>query len=444
MKKVKILLISPTGLDKDGQPIVQKKTYLPGLTMPQLSAYTPKDKFEIKIISETSQPIPWDEHWDIVGLTGMGGAGVVRGYQIGDYFKAKGSIVVMGGIAITLFDEEWTRPHCNVIIKGEAEDTWPRFLDDYLNGNIQETYQMVKVPDVTTFPIPDYSGFDKNYYGFWRPVQATRGCPFPCTFCSISSFFKRSYRKRPVEQVIRDVRAAKASNSKYVAFIDDNIGVDFNYCKELWTALIPEKIIWISQCSLQIAKNDEMLQLAYDSGCRILSFGVETINEASLVHVDKEWNEIENYDKAFANIRKFGIEISTEMILGLDGDDETVFDKTYDFLIRNQIALPRMYILTPVPGTPMHAQLESEGRIFDYDIQKYVGGSAVFHPKGMKAETLQAGYWDLYRRLYSTSGIFKRLKSNPAGLNTFMRMFVLGTNVVYRNHIMRGITPGIV
>lgn len=443
MVKTRILLISPTGLDSKGQPIIQRKTYLPGLTMPQLAAITP-EHFDVTCVSETSEPIPWNEKWDIVGLTGMGGAGVIRAYQIGDTFRKKGSLVVMGGIAISLFDEEMTRPHTDVIITGEAEDTWPRFLNDYLKNDVKPLYKMEKVPDVTSFPPPSYHKFNAKYYGMWRPVQATRGCPFPCTFCSISEFFKRSYRKRPVEQVIRDVRVAKANGSKYIAFIDDNIGVDFNYCRELWKALIPEKIIWASQCSLQIAKEDEMLKLAYDSGCRILSFGVETINEASLTHIDKEWNDPRNYEKAFSNIKAHGIEISTEMILGLDGDDETVFDKTFDFLMKNKIALPRMYILTPVPGTPMYKQLMKEGRIFDHDFQKYVGGSAVFHPKLMTAKTLQEGYWNLYRRLYSTKNIIKRLKGNPANLNTYMRLFVFGTNMIYQDHIKRGITPGIV
>ena len=443
MRKPRILLISPTGLDKKGNPIVQKKTYLPGLTMPQLAAFTP-DNFEVTCVSETSEPIPWNEEWDIVGLTGMGGAGVTRAYQIGDEFREKGSLVVMGGIAISLFDENMTRPHTDVIIKGEAEDTWPRFLKDYSNNDVKPSYNMEHVPDVTSFPPPSYQKFNAKYYGVWRPVQATRGCPFPCTFCSISEFFKRSYRKRPVDQVIRDVRAAKASGSKYIAFIDDNIGVDFKYCRELWTALIPEKIIWISQCSLQIGREDEMLDLAYQSGCRILSFGVETINEDSLTHIDKEWNEPNNYEEAFANIRSHGIEISTEMILGLDGDDETVFEKTFQFLMRNKIALPRMYILTPVPGTPMYDELMEEGRIFDHDYQKYVGGSAVFHPKKMSAETLQKGYWQLYKKLYSTKNILKRLKTNPAKLGLYMRAFVFGTNLIYQGHIRKGITPGIV
>lgn len=443
MVKPRILLISPTGLDSKGRPIIQRKTYLPGLTMPQLASIT-SESFDVTCVSETSEPIPWNEKWDIVGLTGMGGAGVTRAYQIADKFKKTGALIVMGGIAISLFDEEKTRLHTDVIIKGEAEDTWPRFLNDYLSNNVKPSYYMEKVPDITSFPPPAYHKFNAKYYGIWRPVQATRGCPFPCTFCSISEFFKRSYRKRPVKQVIRDVRAAKASGSKYIAFIDDNIGVDFNYCRELWKALIPEKIIWISQCSLQIAKEDEMLSLAHQSGCRILSFGIETINKESLTHIDKEWNEPQNYEEAFRKIKSHGIEISTEMILGLDGDDDTVFDRTFKFLMRNKIALPRIYILTPVPGTPMYEQLLKAGRIFDHDIQKYVGGTAVFHPKNMSAKTLQEGYWRLYKKLYSRINILKRLKGNPANLSPYMRLFVFGTNMIYRNHITRGITPGIV
>ena len=443
MRAGRILLVSPTGLDKNGRPIVQKKTYLPGLTMPQLAAFTPSE-FEVKCISETSEPIPWDERWDIVGLTGMGGAGVTRAYQIADRFRKKGTLVVMGGIAITLFDDEVTKEHADVIIKGEAEESWQRFLMDYIGNKVKPIYEMESVPDVSTFPSPAYDKFNRKYYGVWRPVQATRGCPFPCKFCSISAFFDRSYRKRPVENVIRDVRAAKANGSRYIAFIDDNIGVDFNYCKELWQALIPENIIWISQCSLQITKYDDLLQLAYKSGCRILSFGIETLNESSLSHIDKEWNNPAGYAKAFANLRKHGIDISTEMILGLDGDQEDVFDKTFDFLMTNKISVPRLYILTPVPGTSMYQNLENEGRIFDHNFVKYVGGSVVYEPKNMSAQTLQRGYWSLYQKLYKTSNILKRLRGNQAKLGLYMRAFVYGTNMIYRNHIRRGITPGIV
>ncbi|MEJ2005130.1 MAG: radical SAM protein [Cyclobacteriaceae bacterium] len=441
--KPKILLISPTSLDPQGKPIVQKKTYLPGLTLPHLAAITPQN-FEVTIVSETSQPIPFTEKWDIVGLTGMGGAGVTRAYQLAEEFRKSGALVVMGGIALTLFNKEETLSHADVVISGEADESWVEFLHDYLDGNVKPSYTMKCVPDITKLPAPAYEKMDLKFYGFWRPVQATRGCPFSCSFCSVSEFFHRSYRKRPVEQVIRDVRAAKKTGSKYIAFIDDNIGVDFNYCKELWTALIPEKIIWISQCSLQIAEDEEMLDLAYRSGCRILSFGVETLNTDSLNHIHKEWNDATDYSSRIRTIRSHGIEVSTEMILGLDGDDIDVFDRTFDFLMKNDISLPRIYILTPVPGTPMYQELKDENRIIDEDIVKYTGGNVVYRPKSMSPQQLQDGYWSVYKRLYSLKNIYKRLRGNPAGLNKFMRLFLLGTNLVYRNHIQKGITPGIV
>ena len=130
-EKPKILLISPTGLDKKGQPIVQRKTYLPGLTLPHLAALSP-DTVDVTIVSETSEAIPWNEHWDIVGVGGMGGSGVIRAYQIADEFRNRGSKVVMGGIAASLFEEEQTLAHADVLMKGEADDTWPVMIDDYI------------------------------------------------------------------------------------------------------------------------------------------------------------------------------------------------------------------------------------------------------------------------------------------------------------------------
>lgn len=442
-KKYKLLLINPTGLYKDGTPIKQSKTYLPGLTMLQLAALTPNQYF-VKVVSEASEIIPFDEHWDLVGVGGMGGSGMIRGWQIADAFREKGITVIMGGIAATLCDKDWTLAHADCIVCGEADEIWKDVLLDFENGVLKNEYQMHNPPDITKFPVPAYHLLDKKKYGFWRPVQATRGCPFTCTFCSISEFFSQSYRKRNVEDVVRDVRAAKAGGSKYITFIDDNIGVDFKYCASLWTALKDENIIWASQCSLQIGMNPELLKLAYDSGCRMLSFGVETVNKSSLTFIDKDWNSPENYNTAFQNIKNAGIEISTEMILGIDGDDKNVFNSTFNFIMENEIALPRLYILTPVPGTPLYKQFCAEDRIVDLDFSKYNGGDAVFQPKNMSPTELQDGYWKLYNDLYSMKNILKRLKHNRANLSPFMRLFVLATNLHYRKHIKKGITPGIV
>ena len=184
---MKVLLIGPTALDYNGHPIKQRKLHLPGLTLPMLAAVTPSD-IQLRLLSETVEDIPFNEHWDLVGITGMG-SGIVRAWQIADEFRKRKVTVVIGGIAASLTKSEWTLEHGDVLVTGEAEETWPVVLEDFRKGKLQQIYKMEKRPDINTLPLPRYDLMNKSKLGFWRPVQATRGCPFPCTFCSIQSFF---------------------------------------------------------------------------------------------------------------------------------------------------------------------------------------------------------------------------------------------------------------
>lgn len=336
---MKVLLIGPTALDYRGQPIKQRRLHLPGLTLPMLAAVTPAH-VQLRLVSETVEDIPFDEHWDLVGLTGMG-SGIVRAWQIADEFRARGVKVVIGGIAASLGEPEWTLQHADALVIGEAEELWPQVIGDFEAGRLQPIYHMARRPPIDQLPVPRYDLMNKSRLGFWRPVQATRGCPFTCNYCSITSFFEGGYRKRPIDQIVRDVRAAKRHGTKYIAFIDDNIGVDFNYSAELWEALIPEKIRWMSQCSLHISERPEMMKLAHRSGCRLLSFGIESTSRENLKEVDKEWNQPERYRSAIKALRQHGIEVSTEMIIGLDHDDASVFEQVFDFIMNNGIPVPR-------------------------------------------------------------------------------------------------------
>jgi len=440
--KPRVLLVGPTALDWQGRPIKQSRLHLPGLTLPMLAAVTPPH-VELRLLSETVEDIPFDEPWDLVGITGMG-SGIVRAWQIGDEFRRRGVTVVQGGIAASLAKPEWSLAHADSLVIGEAEETWPQVLADFEAGRLQPVYRMARRPPIESLPLPRYDLMDARKLGRWRPVQATRGCPFTCSYCSITAFFEQGYRKRPVDQVIRDVRAAKRHGSRYIAFIDDNIGVDWSYAAELWEALIPEKILWMSQCSLHIAERPDMLKLASRSGCRMLSFGIESVNAESLKTVDKEWNRPERYKEAVQTIRRHGIDVSTEMIIGLDHDDARVFDETFAFIMENRISLPRVHIMTPVPGTPLYDEMEKQGRLLSQDFERFSGGQVVYKPRLLDPEELQRGYWRLYERLFSVSALLKRLRPNPARLGAFMRAFVVGANVHYRNHIQHRITPGIV
>lgn len=441
-RRLRILLVAPTALDMEGRPIRQRRLHLPGLTFPMLAAVTPAEH-ELRLVSESVHEIPFDEPWDLVGVTGMG-SGIVRGWQIADEFRRRGRTVVMGGIAATLAGPERSLVHADAVVLGEAEEIWPRVLADFEGGALAPVYQAARRPPIDALPLPRYDLLDRRTHGRWRPVQATRGCPFTCDYCSITAFFEQRYRKRPVDQVVRDVREARRHGSRYIAFIDDNIGVDWQYCAQLWEALIPEKILWISQCSLHIADHPEMLALARRSGCRLLSFGIESVSAASLREHDKEWNRPERYRDAIRTIRRHGIDVSTEMIIGMDGDDPTVFQRTYDFLVENEISVPRIHILTPVPGTPLYDRMSRDGRILSEEFGRYSGGQVIFRPRNIDPRTLQEGYWRLYERLFSPAGILRRVGRNRARLGPWMRAFIVGVNLHYRSHIHHRITPGIV
>jgi radical SAM superfamily enzyme YgiQ (UPF0313 family) len=416
--------------------------HLPGLTLPMLAALTPHD-CETRLVNETVDAIPFDEPWDLVALTGMG-SGIVRAWQIADEFRRRRRPVVLGGIAASLLPPESCLAHADVLVRGEAEETWPRVVRDFQGGTLQLVYDMPRRPPLDALPQPRYDLLDARRLGRFRPVQATRGCPFTCDYCSITAYFAAGYRKRPVDQVVRDVRAARRSGSPYIAFVDDNIGVDWGYCARLFEALIPEKVLWVSQCSLQIAGRPDILALAHRSGCRLLSFGVESTSEASLERHDKAWNHPKEYAEAIRTIRRHGIDVSTEMIVGLDGDDPSVFARTLDFLLENEISVPRVHIMTPIPGTPLYRRLRDEGRLLSEDLARYSGGQVVVRPRNIDAEALQAGYWALYERLFSVRGIARRLRRNHATLGPYMRAFVLGVNLHYRRHVHHRITPGIV
>lgn len=407
-----------------------------------LAAVTPPDA-DVRLCSETVEDIPYDEPWDLVGITGMG-SGIVRAWQIAAAFRERGVKVVLGGIAATLGGADLALRHADAVVLGEAEEIWPTVVRDAAAGRLQPVYRMERRPPIAELPLPRYDLMPARKLGLWRPVQATRGCPFPCSYCSITTFFSGSYRKTPVERVLRDVRAAKRSGSRYIAFIDDNIGVDFSWCAALWEALIPEKIIWISQASLHIAERPEMMKLARRSGCRLLSFGIESTNPDSLERVDKEWNRPHRYRQAIEALRGNGIDVSTEMILGLDGDDPSVFQRTYNFLMENRISVPRIHILTPIPGTRMWNDLERQGRILSRDFDRFSGGQVVFQPRDIDPARLQAGYWQLYEELFSLRSIRHRAGPNPAALGSYMRAFIAGVNLHYRGHIRRRICPGIV
>jgi len=438
--KFKLLLVAPTALDWNGDPIKESRLHLPCLTLPLLAAVTPKH-VDTTIIYETVESIPYDAHWDLVGLTGMG-SGIVRAWQIADEFRRRGMRVVIGGIAASISDPEWSLAHCDAVVMGEADEIWRDVVADAKAGRLKRIYRVKNPPDLGRLPVPRYDLMNRRCLGFWRPVQTTRGCSHSCTFCSVASFH-RGYRMRPVDQVIRDVQAARRHGSRYIGFIDDNMASNLDYCHDLWEKLIPLKIIWMTQSSIELAAYPDLIRLARRSGCRLVSIGIESTNPDCLESIRKGWNCPGQYSEAVATLRKNGIEVSTEMIIGFDSDDISAFDRTREFILRNRIAAPRVHILTPIPGTPLFEKLDAAGRILCRDFGSYTGSKAVFQPARIDPSDLERRYWSLYENIFSWPAIIRRLLPATAAIGPYMRAVIWAANIRYRKHVKARISPGI-
>jgi radical SAM superfamily enzyme YgiQ (UPF0313 family) len=407
---------------------------------PYLAALTP-EHWEVEINIEIIDEIDYDTDADIIGIGGMGHA-MFRGIEIAKEFKKRNKIVVFGGYMASLFSE-FVRPYADSIVKGDAEISYPQMLKDFENGTLKDFYDNPLL-DMSNLPTPKYELFKNKRIGNALPVQAGRGCPFICKFCSIASLYKGKYMPRDVEDVIRDIKRIKELGYKQFYLVDDNIIGNKPYFRELCKRMIPLKMKWMSQCSLHIAQDLEILELAYKSGCRTLSFGLESINQEGLVKVDKNWIKVAEYKELLDRVSKIGILVSSEMLFGLDGDTTESIKKTYDFVMDVQIPLPKFYLLTPIPGTKLFHEYKEQNRLLHEQYEKYTGTQCVHKIPSISKEELDRMYAWFMNKLFSLPSILKRTIFNRYFFrNPFRYISAFGVNLVYRKYVKQGEMPNI-
>lgn len=440
INKNKILLIQPTPYDGNGKLVKKNKLYFVGLALPLLAALTP-DGFEVELCYETIEDVPFDTDAGLIGISSMGHA-VIRTIDIAKRFREAGRTVVLGGYMVSLMPEEAQKYGDSVMI-GDSEETWGEMIADYQNGCLKKVYQK-KLTALKT-PLPRYELLLDKKIGNFLPVQAGRGCPKTCSFCSIYCLYHGQYLKREISEVIRDIRRIKELGFRQFLLLDDNIFSDREYAVKLCAEIKKLRMKWMTQCSVDIAKDEELLETIAKSGCYVLSFGLESITKESLVSMNKAWADPDRYAGQIQIIQKHGIDISTEMVVGAEGDTLESIRNTADFIADNHIAVPRFYILTPIPGTKFFDEMQRQNRIYNTDIYSYNGCEAVHIPKNMTPEELTRAYWDLYNRVYSIRCIVKRtLLTSLFFRRPFQAFFYFFVNLFYRKQIKKGIVPNIV
>ena len=391
------------------------------MALPTIAGLTPSD-WDVEIHDARTTPVDYDRKVGLVGITSYT-ADITSACEIADGFRSKGVKVVMGGVHVSALPDE-ARQHADAIVVGEAEAVWERLLRDCEKGELKTIYKSNTLIEMSDMVIPRRDLLNRSMYSSFYSVQATRGCPFNCEFCTVTAFFGQEFRTRPIDEVVREV---KGLESKEFFFIDDNITGRAGFAKKLFKELIPLNCKWGGQTTLNFAKDEELLSLYAKSGGRYAFIGFETLSDDNLSKISKSWNSPDGYREAIKKIHGVGINIVGSFILGLDGDSPDVFKRTYNFIMETKIDAAQFHILTPFPGTKLYDDMIKNDRITDSDWSKYHTGEVVFKPAKMTARELQEGYWWIYHKTYNMKNILRRSLRSPRGL-----AYRIGTNLSYR------------
>ncbi|MGA2639502.1 MAG: radical SAM protein [Spirochaetia bacterium] len=437
----KILFIQPTQYGSNGTLCKQKRIYLPGLVFPLLAAMTPPHwKIEVKI--EVVDDIDFDDDADIVGIGTMGHA-TLRGMHIARKFRARGKTVVMGGYMASMMPE-YVRESVDSVVIGDAEISYPQLLDDFeRKGRLKPVYDN-PVSSLAGLPVPQYELLLGKKIGGMLPVQAGRGCPHTCSFCSIACIYKGKYFTRPVDEVLRDIQAIRDLGFRRFYLIDDNIVSTPRYLEELCEAIEPLHMTWATQCSMELARYPKLLEWVRRAGANMMSFGVESLSQEGLDKLGKKWLRVDRHENAIRTISRAGVMVSSEMMVGIDGETEETFQATRNFIESLRIPIPRFYILTPMPGSALFDKYKADGRLVTENLEEYNGAKAVHRPDIISPERLTELYWWLYEKIFSLRGILRRTLFNP---DLFRQprtlLFAFGVNLHYRTYIRRRVPPNI-
>lgn len=433
---MKIDVVHPAHYRDDGTLIQAKRWYdrldgyLPHLGPLLIAALTP-DRHEVRVIEEYHEDVDLDSDADVVAISGQI-MQIKRSIDLSRELRARGKTVILGGYLPSLIPER-VEGLFDAIVVGEGDELWPQILDDVEAGTLKPVYRATRPADVSNLPVPRYD-LVKGGRVVVYPVQATRGCPWTCRYCSIAAVFEGGYRKRPVEDVVRDVEATGSSN---ISFCDDNLCEDVKYVSRLFDAMRGAPIRWGTQTTINVARHPEVLKKARASGCRLMALGVETLSARNLEDVDKTFHAVDKYAEGFERLLDAGISPHALIIFGLPQDNHDTFQRTVEYLSKLKVPIAQMFILTPYPGTPTGDEIWDADLVFDQDLSHLREPYVVFRHDRLSPRELHDGWWGALQSFYSLRSIFERIVLGPRH-NLWID---LATNLLYWSKVRRGIHP---
>lgn len=399
-----------------------------------IAGLTPAD-VELRFYDDRMELLPYDEPTDLVAIS-VETYTARRAYQIASEYRSRGIPVVMGGFHPTLCPDEAAR-FAESIVVGEAEEIWPQVIDDFRHGQLQARYDGLPRAGLSGLKY-DRSIFQGKRYLPLGLIEAGRGCRYRCEFCAIQSFFKASHQLRPVDEVIAELRRIGATR-KLFFFVDDNFASDRRAARELLEALIPLKLRWVTQLSIDAAHDEDFLALLVRAGCKGVLIGFESLDAPTLKQMGKGFNTMRGgFQGALDKLRRHRMRVYATFIFGYDRDTADTFAHTLDFALENRFYITAFNHLTPFPGTPLYHRLQQEGRLF-YESwwldERYSYNGLPFRPLGMEASEVQRLCVQTRRRFYSLSNILRRGFSEVNRADGFMFRSFFPINLLHRAEI---------
>ncbi|MBM3464859.1 MAG: B12-binding domain-containing radical SAM protein [Armatimonadetes bacterium] len=389
--------------------------FMPNLGLLTVAGQFPSD-WELKYIDEdyiepgTADVLDFDEKFDLVCLTAVNSQ-ASRAYAIADEFRKRGTRVAIGGMHVSALPEEGAR-HADVVIVGEGEDVCPKLVEDLRRGQLQRIYRSHGNVDLTTVGAPRLDLVNRWERFNKVPLQATRGCPRGCKYCSIITTYGKKYRHKSVEQIVAEVEMAKRLHSRpWISFADENLYLDRKFTRALARALKPLNVRWECYCDSNVAEDEELLELLHESNCVQIMIGFESLNADSLATA-APWKsrKVDGYAECVHKIQSHGIGVMGLFIVGLDSDDTSVFPKLRDFIDETNMFDADFAILCPIVGTPLFDDLKAQGRIVSENWDDYAWYHVNYKPMKMTAQELQDGILWLFQEYNSPPRVWKRIE----------------------------------
>jgi len=412
-----VLLVNPF-YPKDVNASFGKHVLTPSLALTSLAGATPPG-WTVRYWDENllQGPPPLDPVPQVVGIT-VHLTFARRAYELAAWFKAHGAIVVLGGLHCLSCPDE-VQPHADAIVIGNGVPVWPQLLADLEAGELRPRYH-AEYRDYAQDPPPNRSILPR--WGFLTPdsLIATQGCHNRCDFCYLATGDARiRYQMRSVDQVVADFAATGAP---YGVFIDNNLGSNRPYLRQLCQALAPLRKIWSAAITLDVTDDPDLVREMALAGCTGVFIGFETLTDENLAASGKRSPRAADYARRIALLQAHGIQVNGSFVLGFDQDGPEVFAELADWIEATRLESATFHILTPYPNTPLFRRMQAEGRLLHQDWAHYDTAHAVFRPARMTPQQLEERYAGLYRRLFSVKSIWARRPRQASAVLPYLAM----------------------